>query len=55
MQPGDPVAGATIKVGGRTLHADVSGKASIDLPRGRFKAVATKPGYVRAVASVRSR
>src|SRR5205807_334707 len=52
---GDPVAGATIKVGGRARQTNASGKASIDLPRGRFRAVATKPGYVRAAAPVRSR
>ncbi len=52
---GDPVAGATVKVGGRTLRTNASGKASIDLPRGRFKAVATKSAYVGATARVRSR
>jgi hypothetical protein len=52
---GDPVAGATIKVGGRTLRTNASGRASADLPRGRFRAVASKRGYVGAAARVSSR
>jgi hypothetical protein len=51
---GDPVAGARIRVAGRTLKADKQGRASADLSQGRFKAVASKPGYVSAAARVRS-
>ena len=43
---GDPVAGVTIKVDSRTLHANATGRAAVDLPRGRFRAVAVKAGYV---------
>jgi hypothetical protein len=52
---GDPVAGATIKVGGRTLRTNARGRASVDLPRGRLKAVASNAGYVGAAARVTSR
>ena len=51
---GDPVAGATIKVGGRTLHTNGNGKASVDLRPGRYRAVATKSSYVGAAVRVRS-
>jgi hypothetical protein len=54
LDAGDPVAGATIKVGGRTLRTNAAGAASVDLGRGRFRAVASKAGYVSATARVRS-
>jgi hypothetical protein len=54
LDAGDPVAGATIKVGGRTLKTNAAGAASIDLRAGRYKAVASKAGYVSATARVRS-
>ena len=54
LDAGDPVAGATIKVGGRTLKTNARGTASVDLARGSFKAVASKAGYVSAAARVRS-
>ena len=54
LDAGDPVAGATIKVGGRTLKTNAAGAASTDLRPGRYKAVASKAGYVSATARVRS-
>ena len=32
LDAGDPVAGATIRVGGRTLRTNAAGAASVDLP-----------------------
>ena len=52
---GDPVGGATVRVGGRTLQTAANGRASVDLGRGRFTARASKAGYVGAAARVRSR
>jgi hypothetical protein len=54
LDAGDPVAGATIRVGGRTLKTNAAGAASTDLRPGRYKAVASKAGYVSATARVRS-
>jgi len=51
---GDPVAGATIKVGGKTLHTAADGTASADLPIGSFTATASKVHYVSARDSVQS-
>ncbi|MFT3865182.1 MAG: hypothetical protein QM729_12975 [Solirubrobacterales bacterium] len=48
-----PVAGARIAVAGSTLTTDASGRASVDLPAGRFTAKASKPDYVPATATVR--
>jgi hypothetical protein len=50
---GDPVAGATIKVGGKTLQSNASGQASVALHRGSYSATATAPTY--ASTSVRFR
>jgi hypothetical protein len=52
---GEPVAGATVSVRGRRLKTDGSGRASVDLPAGRFTATASKANYVSATARVRSR
>jgi hypothetical protein len=51
---GDPVAGARIRVDGRTLRTDPRGRATVDLPAGRFKAIASKRNYVSATRFVRS-
>ena len=48
---GDPVVGATIKVAGKVLHTDASGRASVALRHGSYSATATAPTY--AAASVR--
>jgi hypothetical protein len=50
---GDPVAGATIKVGGKTLQSNASGQVSVALRRGSYSARATAPTY--ASTSVRFR
>jgi hypothetical protein len=50
---GDPVAGATIRVAGRTATTSSAGVATIDLPRGTFRATATKMNYTPA--SIRAR
>jgi hypothetical protein len=52
---GDPVRGATVRVGGRSLSTGASGRVSVDLRPGRFTARASKAGYVGAAARVRSR
>jgi hypothetical protein len=52
---GDAVAGATIRVAGRTLKTNSQGRASATLNRGRFTATASKDKYVSASASVRVR
>jgi hypothetical protein len=52
---GDPVAGATIRVAGRTLTTGAGGTASADLPPGTHRATAARAGYTGATASVRSR
>jgi len=51
---GDPVAGATVKVGGKSLKTNAKGQASIDLPKGSYKAVASKDGYASDSASVKA-
>jgi hypothetical protein len=50
---GDPVAGATIKVGGRTVRTDARGNATVKLAAGSYRAVATKEHYVAAAAGLR--
>jgi hypothetical protein len=51
---GDPVAGATVSVGGTTVRTDSRGEATADLPSGQYRATASKPGYVSATRLVRS-
>jgi hypothetical protein len=48
---GDPVAGVTIKVGGKRVLTNAGGKASVALRRGSYSATATAPNY--ASTSVR--
>jgi hypothetical protein len=52
---GDPVAGAKIKIGGKTLTSNSKGKVSVNLPPGTFGAKATKGGYTAATARVKSK
>ncbi len=52
---GEPVEGATVRVAGRTLRTNAAGVAKTDLPRGVFRATASKALYNRASASVRGR
>jgi hypothetical protein len=52
---GDPVSGASIKVGKRTLRTNAAGLARAKLGKGRFSATASKAGYVPAKASFRRR
>ena len=54
-EAGDPVAGATVAVAGRKLRTDGRGEATADLKPGRYRAVASKPGYVSATGPVRSK
>ena len=51
---GDPVRGATVRMGGRTLTTNARGKALADLPAGAYRAAASKAGYTSASASVRA-
>ncbi len=51
---GDPVAGATVKAGGKTLKTNASGRATLaPAPAGRVKATASKAAYAPATASIR--
>ena len=51
---GDPVTGATVKAGGKTLKTAANGRAVLaKAPSGRVKASATKAGYVAASTTVR--
>lgn len=50
---GQPVAGATVRVGGRVLRTGDDGQASATLPKGVYKVVASKAKYVGATTSVR--
>jgi hypothetical protein len=52
---GDPVSGATVKIGGKQLKTGGTGTVSAKLPSGAFAAVASKPGYTGATARVRVR
>ncbi len=49
---GDPVSGATVKLGGKTLKTNASGVAIAPKPTGKAKAKATKPGYQPAATTV---
>jgi hypothetical protein len=52
---GDPVRGARIRVGGRTLTTDGQGRASARLRGGRYTAVVSKAGYTADSVRVRAR
>jgi hypothetical protein len=52
---GDPVAGAKVTVGGKTLTTNAAGKATAKLRKGPYGARATMAGYVTASARVRVR
>lgn len=51
---GDPVAGATVRVAGRTVKTNAAGVATLDLPRGVYAARASKPKYTGDTARVRA-
>jgi hypothetical protein len=54
VDAGDPVAGATVKAGGRSLRTAANGRATLQqASAGRVKATATKAGYAPGSASVR--
>jgi hypothetical protein len=51
---GDPVAGATVRAGGKTLKTNAAGRATLtSAARGRVKATASKAAYAPATATVR--
>ena len=52
---GDPVGGAKVKIGGKTLTSNSKGKVSANLPPGTFAATATKAGYTKARTRVKSK
>jgi len=52
---GDPVAGASIAVGGKKLTTNAAGRATVALRKGAYRARATSAGYVAGAASVRVR
>lgn len=55
LDAGDPVSGATVRVGGRSLTTNGQGVANVDLPKGRYTATASKPRYVSAKAGMTAR
>jgi hypothetical protein len=52
---GDPVTGASVKIGGKRLRTGGQGTVSTKLGPGTFVAAASKPGYTSASASFRVR
>jgi hypothetical protein len=51
---GDPVAGATVKAGGKSLKTAANGTATLQpAPKGRVKATASKAGYAAGAATAR--
>lgn len=51
---GDPVAGATVKAGGKTLKTNAAGRATLaKAPAGRVKATASRAAYAPATTTVR--
>lgn len=50
---GEPVAGARVKIGGKTLTSSGKGTVTVRLPRGTYTAQATKAGYTGASDKVR--
>ena len=55
LDAGFGVAGASVRVGGRTLTTDGKGRAKVKLARGRYKATASKTNYVSASVRFRIR
>jgi len=54
LDAGDPVAGATVKAGGKTLKTSANGGATLKQPHAaRVTATASKAGYVSAATTVR--
>lgn len=51
---GDPVPGAKVKIGGKTLISNSHGKVAANVPPGLLTVVAAKGGYKGASARVRS-
>ena len=45
---GDPVAAATVAVGGRHLKTNASGRVTLSLRAGSYSASASAPGYASA-------
>ena len=54
LDAGDPVAGATVKAGGKTLKTAANGTATLrGAPAGSVKATTSKAGYAPATLSIR--
>ncbi len=54
VDAGDPVSGATVKAGGRTLRTSANGTATLKQARAaRLKATASRAGYAPASLTVR--
>lgn len=49
---GDPVAGATVKLGGKTLKTAANGTVTVPVPNGSVGAIASKAGYQPAQIQV---
>lgn len=45
MENGDPVQGATVKIGNRSTISDIDGVFTISLPNGQYTALVTSIGY----------
>jgi hypothetical protein len=55
LDAGDPVRGATVRVGRRAVQTNGAGVATLDLPRGRYAATASKSEFVSHTARFRIR
>ena len=55
LEAGKPVRGATVRVAGRKLTSDATGRAAFDLPAGVYRATAAKTKFVSAALRFRIR
>ncbi len=55
LEAGKPVRGATVRVAGRKLASDATGRAAFDLPAGVYRATAAKKKFVSAALRFRIR
>jgi hypothetical protein len=55
LEAGRPVPGATVRVAGRKVASDGTGRAAFNLPAGVYRATATKTKFVKAALRFRIR
>jgi hypothetical protein len=54
LDAGDPVKGAKVRLGGKTLRTNAQGRVRRDLSRGSYIVTASKSGYTGASMRVRA-